>query len=165
MSAWPACWGARADLLGQSWLTLVPRGSRLIYHSCVASMLVQQGQVEEVSLPWLAADGSAADTLVNASRVTCEGRSVVCMAVFRVRERRQLEEQLLHAKRAAEQWRETHATPQREPDGGLLWHGYTSDITERKTLGRPSRTAWPPSAPARPRAPSWPGSATSCARR
>jgi PAS domain S-box-containing protein len=205
-----------AQLLGQSWLTLVPRGSRLIYHTYMAPLLGQYGHVEEVSLPWVAADGSAVDTLVNARSLVRDGQPMMWLAAFHLRERRQLEEQLLQAKRAAEQvpgllfllrrsahqhwqllyaseavrelfgvspiqavaapeliwqtvhpedaplvlaavndsgeqmkpfrvefrvslngteqWRETHATPQREPDGSLLWHGYTSDITERKTM-------------------------------
>jgi len=33
-----------------------------------------------------------------------------------------------------ESWRELHATPWRDADGGLLWHGYLADITERKQL-------------------------------
>lgn len=31
-----------------------------------------------------------------------------------------------------EGWRETHATPHAQPDGSVLWHGYTADVTERK---------------------------------
>jgi PAS domain S-box-containing protein len=33
-----------------------------------------------------------------------------------------------------DQWRETHASPTREPDGTVLWHGYTQDISERKRM-------------------------------
>lgn len=33
-----------------------------------------------------------------------------------------------------DQWRETHASPTREPDGTMLWHGYTQDISERKRM-------------------------------
>jgi PAS domain S-box-containing protein len=210
-----------ADLPGVSWLTLMPRAAGLMHHTYMSPLLNQHGHVEEVSLPWLAADGSTVDTLVNASRTTCQGAPVTCLAVFQLRERRQLEEQLLHAKRAAEQvpgllsllrrtrdqhwqllyaseavrdlfglsplqavasprliwqmvhpddrppiqeavqvsadqltplrfefrvlvagaeqWRETHATPQRESDGGILWHGYTSDITERKAIEAATR--------------------------
>ncbi|MFM8899085.1 MAG: ATP-binding protein [Burkholderiales bacterium] len=29
-------------------------------------------------------------------------------------------------------WMETRATPERLPDGGTLWHGFTTDITDRK---------------------------------
>jgi len=29
-------------------------------------------------------------------------------------------------------WREAHGTPQKLPDGSVLWHGYTNDITLRK---------------------------------
>ncbi len=31
-------------------------------------------------------------------------------------------------------WRELHATPWRDADGDLLWHGYLADVTERKQL-------------------------------
>ncbi|WP_448564843.1 PAS domain S-box protein [Trichothermofontia sp.] len=31
-------------------------------------------------------------------------------------------------------WLEGRATPQREPDGSTLWHGYITDITERKAI-------------------------------
>ena len=30
------------------------------------------------------------------------------------------------------EWRYNNAFPQREPDGGVLWHGFTTDITEQK---------------------------------
>lgn len=33
-----------------------------------------------------------------------------------------------------EGWRETHASPHAQPDGAVLWHGYTADVTERKQL-------------------------------
>jgi PAS domain S-box-containing protein len=33
-----------------------------------------------------------------------------------------------------EAWRETHASPHAQPDGSVLWHGYTADVTERKRL-------------------------------
>ncbi len=29
-------------------------------------------------------------------------------------------------------WREGQATPERRPDGSIVWHGYVSDITDRK---------------------------------
>ena len=34
--------------------------------------------------------------------------------------------------RKGEIWVEGHSMPVREPDGGILWHGYVQDITERK---------------------------------
>jgi PAS domain S-box-containing protein len=33
---------------------------------------------------------------------------------------------------AAVRWLETRAIPERMPDGGTLWHGFTADVTERK---------------------------------
>ncbi|MBE9228581.1 PAS domain S-box protein [Phormidium sp. LEGE 05292] len=42
-------------------------------------------------------------------------------------------------------WLMGHSTPQREPDGGILWHGYIRDISERKqaeNLLRESEGLW-----------------------
>ena len=39
---------------------------------------------------------------------------------------------LLHP-RKGEIWVEAHSTPDREANGSVLWHGYASDITERRT--------------------------------
>ncbi|RZI84751.1 MAG: response regulator [Rubrivivax sp.] len=210
-----------ASLRGLSWLSLLPKAARLMHHTCVAPLLSAHGHVDEISLPWLAADGSTVDTLINAGRTTHQGEVATWLAVFQLRERRQLEEELFHAKRVAEQvpgmlfllrrkadsrwqllyasegvrdlfdvsplqavadpavlwramhtddlhaiqealrtsgdqmrslrieyrvwlagqerWHETHATPQRESDGGLLWHGYTCDITERKAMEAATR--------------------------
>ena len=33
---------------------------------------------------------------------------------------------------AGEQWRLSNATPERLPDGSVIWHGYSADITDRK---------------------------------
>lgn len=33
-----------------------------------------------------------------------------------------------------ERWQEARSRPQREPDGSVLWHGFTHDITERKRM-------------------------------
>ncbi len=37
--------------------------------------------------------------------------------------------------RAGRRWVEGHGTPERLPDGATLWHGYISDITERRRYG------------------------------
>lgn len=38
----------------------------------------------------------------------------------------------IHHPHKGEIWIEANATPERLPDGGTLWYGYTSDITDRK---------------------------------
>jgi PAS domain S-box-containing protein len=38
-----------------------------------------------------------------------------------------------------ERWLEGWSVPRREPDGGILWHGYVHDITERKTADKALR--------------------------
>jgi len=40
-----------------------------------------------------------------------------------------------------ERWCQGDARPRRQPDGGTLWHGYVSDITERKQIERKLRDA------------------------
>ena len=209
--------GEKADLTGRHIDELLPPASRLLYHTYLFPLLKLHGHVDEIALPMRGADGHGIDTLVNVVRVVeSDGRAVVRCAVFRLREQRRLEDQLLHAKRAAEQvpgllfhlrrepdgelrfryasdalralfgvaprdaaasanhvlaavhpddiqpvlvalqqsadrlepwhmeyrvillggvqWRETHATPQLDSDGGVSWHGYTFDATERKTM-------------------------------
>lgn len=106
---------------------LLPPASRLLYHTYLFPLLKLQGHVEEIALPWRRADGHAVDTLVNASRtVDAQGRALVRCAIFRLREQRRLEDQLLNAKRAAEQVPGLLFHLRREPDGALRFH-YASD--------------------------------------
>ena len=41
----------------------------------------------------------------------------------------------------SDRWLQGDATPQREADGSVLWHGFITDITERKTLDEALRVA------------------------
>jgi diguanylate cyclase (GGDEF)-like protein/PAS domain S-box-containing protein len=43
------------------------------------------------------------------------------------------EYRILHPTRG-ERWMENHTKPQPHPDGGIVWHGYVCDITERKRM-------------------------------
>jgi PAS domain S-box-containing protein len=43
--------------------------------------------------------------------------------------------------RKGERWIEGHSMPQVEPDGGILWHGFVSDITDRKRVEQALRVA------------------------
>ena len=47
----------------------------------------------------------------------------------------------VHHPTKGEIWVEGHSMPTREPDGGLLWHGYVQDVTERKQVEAILRTA------------------------
>jgi PAS domain S-box-containing protein len=38
----------------------------------------------------------------------------------------------IHHPTRGERWMEGRSVPQREPDGGTIWHGFVADITERK---------------------------------
>jgi hypothetical protein len=57
------------------------------------------------------------------------------------------------------------ASPQREADGGTLWHGDIEDVTELLALDLAQRDKQAAQPPAAPGASSWRASATSCARR
>lgn len=191
--------------------------SRLLYHTYLLPLLKLHGQIAELSLALLSADGTRLDAMVSAHRLTPPGGpGVVRFAFTLMRERRKLEDQLRSAQRMAElvpgllfewcerpgqppsisyaseglralfglspqdalrdaspvieavhpqdrpwlqrelaeaaqtlrswrgtyrvcvgareRWIETHAMPTRAPDGSLLWHGYSSDVTERRQL-------------------------------
>lgn len=191
--------------------------SRLLYHTYLLPLLKLHGQVAELSLALLSADGNRLDAMVCAQRLSPQGGpGVVRFAFTLMRERRKLEDQLRSAQRMAElvpgllfewcerpgqppslsyaseglrdlfglspqdalrdaspviqaihpedrpwlqreladaaqalrswrgtyrvgvgareRWIETHAMPTRSPDGSLLWHGYSSDVTERRRL-------------------------------
>ncbi len=191
--------------------------SRLLYHTYLLPLLKLHGQVAELSLALLAADGARLDAMVGAQRLPrADGPGEVRFAFTLMRERRKLEEQLRSAQRMAElvpgllfewcerpgqvptmpyaseglrtlfglspqaavqdatpviqaihpddwrwmapevaqaaealrswrgtyrvrvrgetRWVETHATPTRAADGSLLWHGFASDVTERRQL-------------------------------
>jgi signal transduction histidine kinase/ActR/RegA family two-component response regulator len=208
-----------ATLVGQNLDRVFMPAARLLYHSYLLPLLKLHGHVSEVALPLRSHAGERVDTLFTASRhAPDEQQPLACVrfAFLPWRERRRLEDQLLSAKRAAEQvpgllfelkqdasgkqtfpyasdslrrlygvppqdalndaelvwqtlhpedlpawraaldesaravsplrceyrvllhgkitWRETHASPQRLPDGACLWHGYTADVTERKAL-------------------------------
>lgn len=208
-----------AVLVGQRLDRVFMPAARLLYHSYLLPLLKLRGHVSEVALPLMSHTGERVDTLLTASRQVPDGpdaKGCVRFAFLPWRERRRLEDQLLSAKRAAEQvpgllfelrqdatggqtfpyasdalrslygvpplealvdaervwqtlhpedlpawrqavaesartlqplrgeyrvllhgriaWRETHASPQRLYDGACLWHGYTADVTERKTL-------------------------------
>ena len=43
-----------------------------------------------------------------------------------------MEFRLEHSRKGGFFWIEGQSTPEREPDGGIIWHGFMSDISERK---------------------------------
>ena len=119
--------GDQPDLVGRHIDELLPPASRLLFHTYLFPLLKLQGHVEEIALPLRRADGHGMDALVNASRVLePDGRAIVRCAVFRLREQCRLEDQLLHAKRAAEQVPGLLFHLRREPTGELRFR-YASD--------------------------------------
>ncbi|MFI9011546.1 PP2C family protein-serine/threonine phosphatase [Actinosynnema sp. NPDC053489] len=99
----------REDLVGVRRFTdLLTGGGRLYHETHYAPMLRMHGQVRELALDLVAADGRKLPALVNAKVKTSEDGQplLVRITVFDARERRAYERELLTAKRKAEQERE-----------------------------------------------------------
>jgi len=92
------------DLVGSRFALLLESGARMFYETRQQPMLLLQGEVREVSMRFLRAEGDSLPVLVNSAVVTTEaGEPVeVRMAVFDVTERHQYERELIEARRAAE---------------------------------------------------------------
>ncbi|QFZ18916.1 PP2C family protein-serine/threonine phosphatase [Saccharothrix syringae] len=99
----------REELVGVRRFTdLLTGGGRLYHETHYAPMLRMHGEVRELALELVAADGRRLPTLVSARvKSGAEGRPLlVRLTVFDARERRAYERELLAAKRRAEQERE-----------------------------------------------------------
>lgn len=93
------------ELLGTPFGALLNVGDRLFYETRVAPILRLQGEVREVALGILKADGSTMPALLNATLDAGDrGSSPVLVhhALLTVAARHDYERQLLHARRAAE---------------------------------------------------------------
>lgn len=95
---------AMQDLHGRAFAALLAAGDRLLYETRLAPILRLQGEVREVALGILRADGSTMPALLNATLDAGDGTSpvVVHYALLTVAGRHDYERQLLHARRAAE---------------------------------------------------------------
>jgi diguanylate cyclase (GGDEF)-like protein/PAS domain S-box-containing protein len=95
---------ARDDLIGRPFVTLLDPGSRIFYETRYLLTLELSGEVQEVALTLLRADGEALAALVNSTIVlNADGEAIgTDSAVFDSRRRQDYERQLLAARRAAE---------------------------------------------------------------
>ncbi|MDQ7879526.1 diguanylate cyclase [Microbacterium sp. QXD-8] len=91
---------SRPQIEGRSFTSLLDPGSQLFYETRHAQALPLQGQLNEVALTMLCADGSRLPVLINAIRDAAAG--VNRIAVFNASGRIQYERDLLHARRVAE---------------------------------------------------------------
>lgn len=88
------------ELIGRPFSSLLDVGSRLFHATRYAQLLPLQGSVKEVALTMLTVTGARLPVLVNFTMDAASG--VVRSAVFDATERRQYENELLHARKSAE---------------------------------------------------------------
>jgi len=93
----------RAELVGAHIEKILPPGGRIFYQTYLFPMLKVQGQVEEVYLALRASDGTDIPVLLNGARREREGRFVSDCVCLRMLQRHEYEEQLLEARKLAEQ--------------------------------------------------------------
>lgn len=96
---------ARDDVLGRRFQDLLPAGDRIFYETHFAPLLRMQGQVREIAVQLVCQDGRRLPVLVNSVLKYDAGGApqVVRTAVFDATERRSYEEELLAARRRAEE--------------------------------------------------------------
>lgn len=92
-----------SEIVGTSFASLLDPSSRLFYETRHRQTLHVSGEVHEVALSMVGADGSRMPVLVNAAMDDdADGTPVVRTAVFRAADRVAYERELLRARRAAE---------------------------------------------------------------
>ncbi len=92
-----------AELVGQPFDTILERGGRLFFHSQLIPNLELNHHVEELYLNFRTRDGVTLPVLINACRRQKENRVGLEFAVVRMHRRARLEEELLQAKKLAQQ--------------------------------------------------------------
>ena len=95
----------RDQLLGRRFQELLPAGDRIFYETHFAPMLRMQGHVREIAVQLVCSDGRRLPVLVNSVLKHDDAGAplVVRTAVFDATERRAYEEELLIARRRAEE--------------------------------------------------------------
>lgn len=100
---------ARAELTGAHVQTILPPGARLFYNTHVFPLLKMHGRVEEIYLALRDTNGRDVPVLLNAVRREREGRGVSDCVFVRMSQRHAYEDQLLQARRLAEEASEAKA--------------------------------------------------------
>lgn len=91
------------ELTGRHFETLLPAGGRIFYQSYFFPLLKLQDRAEEVYLSLRARDGDEVPVLANAARHERDGAAVNDCVFVPMRQRRRFEDELLTAKREAEE--------------------------------------------------------------
>jgi PAS domain S-box-containing protein len=94
---------AEGELAGRHFETLLPPGGRIFYQSYFFPLLKLQDRAEEVYLSLRARDGGDVPVLANAARREREGSAVNDCIFIPMRQRRRFEDELLAARREAEE--------------------------------------------------------------
>mgnify|MGYP006420676063 CR=1 FL=1 len=93
----------RRDVEGVTIETLLTPGAKLFYHTHLVPLLHMQGRVEEVYLSLRTDDGNDVKCLLNAKRTERDGTTLNDLVFLPFEEREQYEDEILQAKKAAEQ--------------------------------------------------------------
>ncbi|MDQ3283518.1 MAG: PAS domain-containing sensor histidine kinase [Acidobacteriota bacterium] len=93
----------RVELLGWHFEKLLPAGGRIFYHTHLFPLLKMQETVEEVYFALRTKDGRDVPVLINAARRERGGIFISDCFCMRMLQRHQYEEQLLQARRQAEE--------------------------------------------------------------
>lgn len=93
----------REEVEGRHFETLLPPGGRIFYQSYFFPLLKLRDRAEEVYLSLRARDGGDVPVLANAARRECAGAAVSDCVFIPMRQRRRFEDELLAAKREAEE--------------------------------------------------------------
>jgi PAS domain S-box-containing protein len=95
----------RAELLGRSVETIFSLASRIFYQTHFFPLVKLHARADEIFLLLRAKDGSDVGALVNAARRERAGAAVTDCALIQVKERRKYEDELLRARRVADEAR------------------------------------------------------------
>lgn len=91
------------ELEGQPLETILSIGGRIFYHTHFFPLLKMQGLVEEIYFSLKAKNGEEVPVLANALRRARDGKPVNDCVFMRMRQRRRYEDELLRARKAADQ--------------------------------------------------------------
>lgn len=94
---------ARTELLGEHMDTILPPGGRIFYQTYLFPLLKVQEMVEETYVALKTKSGDAVAVLLNGRRRERDGQFVSECVVMRMTQRHAFEEQLLEARRLAEE--------------------------------------------------------------
>ena len=96
---------AREDVAGQHLESILSVGTRIFYQTHLFPLARIHGRAEEIFLLLRAKDGTDVGVFANIARRASDGAALYDMTVMRVRERQKYEEELLNARRTADEAR------------------------------------------------------------